>query len=156
VALTSHIIAPEAVIPNPLLKPLSFLIGDWRTEGSHPMLPGIALHGRASFAWSDGGAFLIWRSEIDEPQIPSGIAIFGTDDDTKECSMLYFDERSVSRRYMVALRTDEWRWWRDSPTLSQRCTATLEDDGNRMVARGEMNRGGGWEPDLQLTYTRVR
>lgn len=149
-------IAREAVIPNPLLKPLSFLIGDWRTEGSHPLMPGIALHGRASFEWTDGGAFLIWRSEIDEPQIPSGIAILGTDDDSKECSMLYFDERGVSRRYLVALRNDEWRWWRDSPKLSQRCTATLEDGGNRMVARGEMNRGGGWEADLQLTYTRVR
>jgi len=149
-------IAREAVIPNPLLKPLSFLIGDWRTEGSHPLIPGIALHGRASFEWADGGAFLIWRSEIDEPQIPSGIAILGTDDDTKECSMLYFDERGVSRRYLVALRSDEWRWWRDYPNLSQRCTAALEDGGNRLVARGEMNRGGGWEADLQLTYTRVR
>ncbi len=102
-------IAHEAAIPNPLLKPLSFLIGEWRTEGSHPLLPGIVLHGRASFAWADGGAFLIWRSEIDEPQIPSGIAVLGTDDETKECSLLYFDERGVSRRYLVAQRNDEWR-----------------------------------------------
>jgi hypothetical protein len=70
--------------------------------------------------------------------------------------MLYFDERGVSRRYLVALRNDEWRWWRDSPTFSQRCTATLEDGGNRMDARGEMSRGNGWEPDLRLTYIRVR
>ena len=70
--------------------------------------------------------------------------------------MLYFDERGVSRRYMVALRNDEWRWWRDSSAFSQRYTATLKDGGNRMDARGEMNRGNGWEPDLQLTYIRVR
>jgi hypothetical protein len=25
-----------------------------------------------------------------------------------------------------------------------------------MVGYGELNRGNGWEPDLQLTYTRIR
>ncbi len=149
-------IGHEAAIPNPALEPLSFLIGEWRTEGSHPLLPGKVLRGRTSFAWCDGGAFLVMRSEIDEPEIPSGIAILGTDVDAKECSMLYFDERGVSRRYIVALRRDEWRWWRDSPGFSQRCTAQLVDDGKRMVSHGELNRGNGWEPDLQLTYTRLR
>jgi hypothetical protein len=119
------------------------------------LLPGKPLHGRTSFAWSDAGAFLVMRSEIDEPEIPSGIAIFGTDDDTKECSMLYFDERGVSRRYTVALRTDQWQWWRDTPGFSQRFTARLVDGGKRMVGQGEVNRGDGWEADLQLTYTRL-
>jgi hypothetical protein len=32
----------------------------------------------------------------------------GTDDGSNECSMLYFDERGVSRRYIVALRSDQW------------------------------------------------
>lgn len=70
--------------------------------------------------------------------------------------MLYFDERGVSRRYLVALQDGGWRWWRDSPAFSQRCTVKMKDGNNRMDARGEMNRGNGWEPDLQLTYTRVR
>ena len=148
-------IGSEAAIPNSASNPLAFLIGEWRTEGSHPMLPGKLLHGRTSFAWSDGGAFLVMRSEIDEPEVPSGIAVLGTDDDSKECSMLYFDERGVSRRYVVALRSDEWRWWRDAPGFSQRFHARLVDGGKRMVGHGEMNRGDGWEPDLQLTYTRT-
>jgi hypothetical protein len=145
----------EAAIPNPALEPLSFLVGEWRTEGSHPKLPGKTLHGRTSFAWSDGGAFLVMRSEIDGPEVPSGIAIFGTDDDAKECSMLYFDERGVSRRYIVALRSDRWHWWRDTPGFSQRFTAELVDGGTRMVGHGELNQGDRWEPDLQLTYTRL-
>ncbi len=148
-------IGHEAAIPNPALQPLAFLVGEWRTEGSHPLLPGKPLHGRTSFAWSDGGAFLVMRSEIDEPEIPSGIAIFGTDDDTGECSMLYFDERGVSRRYTVALRSDQLHWWRDNPGFSQRFTARLADGGKRMHGHGEMNRGDRWEPDLQLAYTRV-
>lgn len=144
----------EAAIPNPLLQPLAFLVGEWRTEGSHPHLPG-TLHGRTSFAWSDGGAFLVMRTQIDEPGVPSAIAILGTDDAAKECYMLYFDERGVSRRYTVALRSDQWQWWRDTPGFSQRFTAQLVEGGNRMVGHGELNRGERWEPDLQLTYTRI-
>ncbi|TMB54490.1 MAG: hypothetical protein E6J47_08025 [Chloroflexi bacterium] len=77
--------------------------------------------------------------------------------------MLYFDERGVSRRYIVALRSDQGHWWRDSAGFSQRFTAPLVGRGNRMVGHGdrmvghgELNRGNGWEPDLQLTYTRLR
>src|SRR5262245_52692152 len=55
--LMAKVIGSEASIPNAALKPLSFLIGEWLTEGSHPMLPGQVLHGRTSFAWADGGAF---------------------------------------------------------------------------------------------------
>jgi hypothetical protein len=145
----------EAAIPNPALRPLSFLVGEWRTEGSHPMLPGKILHGRTSFSWSDGGAFLVMRSEIDEPEVPSAIAIFGTDDDAKECTMLYFDERGVSRRYMVALRSDGLHWWRDAPGFSQRFAAKVVDGGKRIVGHGELNQGDRWEPDLELTYTRL-
>jgi hypothetical protein len=145
----------EAAIPNPALEPLSFLVGGWHTEGSHPMIPGKTLHGRTSFAWSDGGAFLVMRTQVDEPGIPSAIAILGTDDDARECSMLYFDERGVSRRYIVALRSDQWQWWRDTPGFAQRFTARLVDGGRRMTGQGELNRGDHWEPDLQLTYTRI-
>ena len=70
--------------------------------------------------------------------------------------MLYFDERGVSRRYVVALRSDRWQWWRDSPGFSQRFTAQVTDGGKRMVGQGQLNRGSGWEPDLQLTYIRAR
>ncbi|MEO7986672.1 MAG: hypothetical protein ABI766_09065 [Gemmatimonadales bacterium] len=120
------------------------------------MLPGKILHGRTSFAWREGGAFLIMRSEIDEPEVPSGIAVIGTDVDSRECSMLYFDERGVSRRYLVALRGDQWHWWRDTPGFSQKFTGTLEDGGNRIVGKGELCRDGvTWEGDLQLTYTRA-
>jgi len=149
-------IGHEACIPNPALEPLGFLVGEWSTIGSHPMLPGKSLHGRTSFGWAEGGAFLIMRSEIDEPEIPSGIAVIGTDADATECSMLYFDERGVSRRYLVALRSDQWHWWRDTPGFSQRFTGTLVDGGRRIVGKGELCRDGvTWEDDLQLTYTRV-
>lgn len=145
----------EAAKPNPLLEALSPFLGTWNTVGTHPLVPGTTFHGRTSFAWLEGGAFFMMRSEIDEPGIPSGIAIFGSDDGTGECSMLYFDERDVSRRYEVRLREGVIEWSRNDPEFSQRFIATLSADGRTIVAGGEMSReGGSWEPDLQLTYTR--
>jgi len=146
----------EASIPNPALKPLAVLVGEWKTVGTHPMVPGVTFHGSTSFEWIEGGAFLTMHSEIDEPQIPSGVAIFGSDDATKELYMLYFDERAVSRKYNFALRDRTWTWWRDAPGFSQRFTCTIADDGRTMVGKGQLSKDGvNWEGDLDLTYTRA-
>src|SRR5688500_18625065 len=83
----------EASIPNPALAPFGVLIGVWNTTGTHPGIADAILHGRTSFEWLEGGAFLMMRSEIDEPGVPSGIAIFGSDDSEGKYYMLYFDER---------------------------------------------------------------
>jgi hypothetical protein len=104
----------------------------------------------------EGGAFLIMHSEIEEAEIPSGIAVLGTDNATGECSMLYFDERGVSRRYEVRLQNNVWEWWRNGPELSQRFNGIIAADGRTIVSRGELSRDGvTWEGDLALTYTRV-
>jgi hypothetical protein len=146
----------EAATPNPALQPLSVLVGTWTTIGTHPLVPGTTFHGRTTFGWLAGGAFLIMHSQIDEPGIPSAIAIFGTDDATGECPMLYFDERGVSRRYEVRLQGNVWTWWRNAPGFSQRFTGAIAADGRTIVGRGELSRDGAtWEPDLQLTYTRA-
>jgi hypothetical protein len=146
----------EAAKPNPALEPLHVLIGTWTTVGTHPLVPGKTFHGRTTFEWMEGGAFVIMRSEMDEPEIPSGIAIFGTDDTTGECSMLYFDERGVSRRYEVSVRDGEWKWWRNTPKFSQRFTGDIAADGRTIVSHGQLSRDGvHWEEDLQLMYTRA-
>lgn len=146
----------EAAKPNPLLQAFGILVGTWTTLGTHPLVPGTTFHGRTTFSWIEGGAFLAMRSQIDEPTIPSGIAIIGTDDATGECSMLYFDERGVSRRYQTRLDGNEWRWWRDASDFSQRFVGTIAADGRTIVSRGEYSRNGGaWESDLALTYRRV-
>ncbi len=147
----------EASIPNPALQPLSALVGEWKTVGTHPEVPDTTFHGRASFEWIESGAFLIWHSEIDEPEIPSGIAIFGSDDATGEYFMLYFDERQVSRKYDGSFHDNTFKWWRNAPGFSQRFTWTLADDGNTIISTGEFSRDGTtWHQDLELTYTRVR
>ena len=150
-------VGEEAVKPNPTLEQLGVLVGEWKTVGTHPMVPNKTFHGRAVFEWIEGGAFLMMHSEIDEPEVPSGIAIFGSDDARGEFFMLYFDERGVSRKYDVSMDDNIWKWWRNDPEFSQRFTGTFVDGGDTIVGKGEMSRdGSAWEGDLELTYTRVK
>jgi hypothetical protein len=145
----------EAAKPNPALAALAPLVGSWTTEGTHPMVPGTTFHGSTTFEWIEGGAFLLMRSRIDEPEIPSGIVILCSDDQSGEYWMSYFDERGVSRRYEMRLDGNILEYWRNNDEFSQRCVVTIAPDGGSMVARGTMQRKGGeWEPDLELTYTR--
>ena len=146
----------EASIPNPALEPFQVLIGNWNTVGTHGLVPDTILHGRTSFEWLEGGAFLMVRSEIDDPRFPSGIAIIGSDDAQEEYYMLTFDERGVSRKYEVTLHDNIWKWWRNAPGFLQRYEGRIVDGGNTIIGQGELSKDGlAWEKDLDLTYTRV-
>jgi len=148
-------IGAKALIPNPALKPLEFLIGEWRTTGTHPMLPGLALVGRTSFAWHEGGAFLIMRSQVDHPQFPDGVAIIGSDVSGRS-AMIYFDERGVSRISDVTIGERTVTWRRDDPEFSQSLTITVEGD-DTLVSKGRMSQqGAAWVDDLSQVFTRVQ
>ena len=65
-------------------------------------------------------------------------------------------EEAAWRRRFRATQITLPEWARDAPDFSQRMVLTIPDGGRRMEAKGEMSRNGGaWEPDLQLTYSRV-
>jgi hypothetical protein len=141
---------------NPALAALDRAIGTWTVTGSHPYLPGRTLHGRVEFESAEGGAFVRMHSKMDDPEIPEGIALFGTDDDARTCTMLYFDVRGVSRKYDVSLQSDGFTWSRDEPRFAQRFRVTIAADGNAMQGEGSMKKQGhGWEPDLRLSYVRT-
>lgn len=151
----ARIVGGEALKPNPALKPFEVLVGEWKTEGSHPYFPGTVLHGRTSFEWIEGGAFLLERSELDNPEFPNGVAIFGSDDEAKKYHMIYFDSRGISRLYKCSIKDNVLTWQRDEAGFAQRMALTVSSDGNKMVGKGEMRRDGKtWEGDLSLTYTR--
>lgn len=150
-------IGSKALMPNPALKAFEVLVGEWQTTGSHPYLPGTTLLGRVLFEWIEDGAFLLARTEIDHPQFPDGIEIFGSDNGTKEFFMFHYDARGVSRKYNVSLKGNQLEWWRDDPDLSQRFTIEIEDGGERMASKGEMSRDGGpWEGDLSNIYQKIK
>jgi hypothetical protein len=94
---------------------------------------------------------------IDEPEIPYGGAILGTDDAAPNAgTMLYFDVRNVSREYRWTISGNVWTWSRDEPGFSQRMVLTIAEDGQSMEAVGQMSRNGqSWQPDLHLTYRRA-
>ena len=146
-------IGTKAQTINPALQPLAFLIGEWATTGTHPLVPGKTLSGRTSFAWHEGGAFLIMRSEVDEPRFPDGVAIIGSDGSGR-FAMSYFDERGVSRLFevMVGERTVTWR--RDDPELAQSVTITAKG-GDELASEGRMSEHGGpWSDDLSQVFKR--
>jgi hypothetical protein len=141
---------------NSRLAAFAPFLGAWITTGKHPQLPGRTLRGRVSFERTDGGAFVRMRSTSAEADIPCGVAIFGTDDAEGEGTMLYFDERGVSRRYVFELRQGELSWRRDDPAFRQRVTISIHPGGQRLSGRGEMSREGApWEADLEMEYERV-
>ena len=132
----------RAAIPTPALEPLAALLGDWHTTGKHPAVPE-KTHGKASFEWIEGGAFLVMHSQLDDDRFPDGIAIVGSDDAHRAFFMLYFDQRGVSRKYDFAFGDQTWSWWRQAKDLSQRFTCTITDGGRTMVGRGRCPRRAG-------------
>lgn len=148
-------IGAKALIPNPALRPFESLIGEWRSTGHHPYFPNAELHGRTVFKWIEGGAFLVVHSELDHPQFPNGVAIFGSDDEAGEYYQMYFDERGISRKYEVTIKEGELKWWRNDEHFSQRFTMIIEKDV--LKVSGEMSRDGGeWEKDLSVMYERIK
>jgi hypothetical protein len=61
--------------PNPALRQLEALIGEWRVEV--PQFPG--QHGRATFDWLEDGAFLRCHSDAPDPA-PSATLIISRDE----------------------------------------------------------------------------
>jgi hypothetical protein len=144
-------------ILNPALEPLSVFIGKWKTEGTHPMLEGMTLHGETEFSWADNGAFIKLSSFNDEGKIPAGITYIGSDNTNGTLVMIYFDERKVSRILNASFKDNVLKWWRTGPEFSQRYTYTISPDGNTIISKGEMSKDGiSWDKDLDQIYTRIK
>lgn len=141
--------------PTRSLKQFDVLVGEWTMVGTHPQLPS-AVHGHSSFEWLREGSLMIWHFDWDRDQgVPSAFSVIGQDDATEPCSMLYTDERGVSRIYYMSLAGSVWKMWRESPGFSQRMTGTFSDDRNTITWDGELSHDGStWESDLSVTYTR--
>ena len=147
----------KAQLPNPALSEFGKLVGEWKTAGTHPDLPNKTLYGHSSFTWIEGGAFLVWHSQMDEKSFPAGTAIFGSDDAIGAFYMLYVDERKVSRKYEVSLENNVLTWWRNVPGFSQRYSWTITDNETTIVGKGELCQDGiTWHKDLDQTFTRLK
>ena len=145
---------------NPALDQLAPLIGEWNieiTSMSFDADPSAIIRGHSSFAWLEGGAFLIQHSEIPNSDFPSSIAVMGPDDEAETYRMLYYDSRGVSRIYRMTFSGGIWTLWRDFPGFHQRFHGMFSEDGKIITARWERSSdGSNWERDFDLTYIKVR
>jgi hypothetical protein len=134
---------------DPVLTPFAPLAGEWTTEATHPMLPGVVVPGTATYEWL-GAGFLVERSTNDHPQFPDAVSIFGPGEDGVQVD--YFDERGVKRIYRAAVEDGAFRTWRDEPGFRQRLILPI--GGDVMEGVWELDRGDGFQPDLAISFRR--
>lgn len=142
----------RALPPNPTLRPLDALLGDWDVEV--PQFPG--QHGRATFEWLEGGAYLRLRTEAPDPA-PASTMIISGDESAETYTVLYYDSREVARVYQMRFAQRTWALWREAPGFWQRFSGTLSEDGGSIRGAWQKSAdGSAWEHDFDLIYTRVR
>jgi len=137
--------------PNPALKQLQSLIGNWTVEV--PQFPGE--HGWATFEWLEGGAYLRFHAETPDPA-PDATLIISRDESGDIYTVLHYDSRGVSRVYQMTLDDRTWKIWRNVPGFFQRFVGTLSQDGRTIRAAWQKSSDGkSWEHDFDLIYTRI-
>jgi hypothetical protein len=107
--------------------------GEWTTEETHPLLPGI-IHGRATFEWLEGKRFLVWRSDNPPGTVPRALAVIGGGE-TPGVWPMHSDERGVMRVYQVGMDGGVWRPC-DRSRAGPRQHWRFQDKAPRVASRG--------------------
>jgi hypothetical protein len=145
-------------LTNPALADLGFLVGPWELTLSNASFlpePDDVVAGRVEVVPIEGGRLLAIRQVSDSPGPPLATWVIGRDDGRAHYTVLYIDDRVVSRVYEMSLTEDRWTIWRDDPDFSQRFEATISADRQMLEGRWEKRVGSGpWEHDFNLTYSR--
>lgn len=146
--------------PNPALKSLEVLVGDWEMELSHASFlpdPSATAKGSVSFEWVQNGAFLMMHMRDKPSGPPNALWLITRDETIPNYTVLYYDARSVSRVYAMNFSDGVWKMWREAPGFWQRYESTLSKNGTTITARWEKSSDGTrWEHDFDLTYTKKR
>jgi hypothetical protein len=139
--------------PNPMLKDLEGLVGEWEMELSHAAFlphPTDTVKGQVLFEWIEHGAFLAMRMGDD------ALWLISRDDSQPDYEVFYYDTRSVSRLYQMSFSEQTWKIWRTSPNFSQRFEGSISKDGHTITGRWEKSSDGvKWEHDFDVTYTQL-
>lgn len=146
--------------PNPVLKPLEGLVGDWEMEISNasflPRLSDRVKGGPVLIEWVQDGAFLVIHMGDKSAGPPQALWLIDRDDSTPNYTVLYYDARSVSRIYKMSFSEGVWKMWREAPGFWQRYESTVSKDGKTMTAHWEKSSDGSrWEHDFDVTYTKL-
>lgn len=143
---------------NPALADLEPLVGRWRMElynAAFLPAPDARAAGSLEVNWiADGSALVMRQGESASPS--NAVWIIGRDDSEPRYSVLYADDRGVSRVYRMSLEDADWQMWRDTPEFSQRFQAQLDPDARRIRGRWESSadQRATWEHDFNIDYIR--
>ena len=143
---------------NPALADLQPLVGGWRMElynASFLSDSDTRINGSIEIDWIEGGCALRMR-QGDSEHPPSAVWIIGRDESDSEYSVLYGDDRGVSRIYRMSFKDSQWQMWRDASAFSQRFHAELDADARMVRGRWEKStdQGATWEHDFNIDYIR--
>jgi hypothetical protein len=134
------------------LEQLDVLIGDWAVV-SKKYPEG---RGRTSVRPTEDGKFVRIDSLMEDERFPRSLQIVGSDDESEECTALYFDSRGVHRVYRMRVADGEWRAWRDAPGFNQRFTGKISEDGTTIAGQWEVSEDGkSWKVDFDLNFTKA-
>lgn len=110
--------------PGPELKKLDYLVGTWKDEGDvkpGPMGPGGKFTGTDSWAWMDGGFFLVNHSKFTGAGMGAGssTAFMGYDTDKKVYTYDEFNSWGESVHSTGTVEGNTWTWLSDSKMGTQ-------------------------------------
>jgi hypothetical protein len=149
----------DSQTPNPALQELERFVGEWEMVLSNAsFLPDVSdtLTGQVSIEWLESGAFLVMYMGGQPQGTPDAIWHIGRDESTHDYTVLYYDNRRVSRVYGMSFSDGLWKMWRNSPGFSQRFEGKFSEDGNTVTASWEISSDGStWEHDFDVTYRKV-
>ncbi len=145
---------------NPNLRDLEILVGDWDMELCNASFfpdPKATLRGGISVKLIEGGDYLVVRQGRKGTAPNYATWIVSRDVDSSNYTMLYSDDRGVSRVYEMSFKNGVWKIWRNSPKFSQRFEGKISRDKKVIKARWEKSLNGKkWEHDFDIKYTRNR
>jgi hypothetical protein len=128
--------------PDPALRRLDPLVGDWSMTGNLVGTSEESISGRASFRWLEGGFFLQQDVEIDfagQLRVKSH-ELIGYDAETGAfASHAYSNMSPTPLPYMWDLRDNRLRIAVSHGPLDATFEATISDDGSTY--------SGGWRPN---------
>ena len=134
------------------LRALEPLVGEWTAEFAWPTGEPWPGGGRSTFAWDASHSFVIWSSAVELPEAPASTSYIGCDAANGTYSMLYADERTVSRIFAMTIDDRGWTLSREGEPFDQRFVAEFRDGGDTMDARWEKAEDDG---ELALDFTVV-
>ena len=139
---------------SPPMRKLSPLVGTWDvtirwSEATHRLAGGPReVKTRAKFSWLDRGGVLHY-------QIGPSHWLIARDQTDEQYTILYTDERRVSRIYHMSFARGVWKIWRSAPGFRQRFEGRLDGTGRTIVAKWDKAEGRKpWALDFDMVFRR--